>query len=85
MKVTGDETDRKLKMQKRLKKKLGWGGLGRFLRKIASCWALVAHTLAETSDLCKFKDSLVYPVSSKIVRTLLQRNLVSKIFLKGEE
>ena len=40
----------------------------------------MAHILAEPRDLYEFKDSVIYPENSRIVRTVLQRNTVSKPF-----
>ena len=48
----------------------------RFLRKIASCQAMVAQAFnpktkeAELSNLCEFEASPVYSMSSRIVRTV---------------
>ena len=50
--------------------------------KTAYYAALMAHILAEPRDLYEFKDSVIYPENSRIVRTVLQRNTVSKPFKK---
>ena len=64
---------------------LGWPCrcLVRFLSKTANCGALMAHTLAEPRDLYEFKDSVIYPENSRIVRTVLQKTLFQIIFKKG--
>ena len=52
-----------------------------FLRKIASCWVVVNHAFnlkiqeAESCDHFEFQDSLVYRVSSRIVRQSYRETL----------